>query len=114
MIKKFLAAPLLAAALLTTAGTFAATAAPASAQVFRPYGYGYNSGFRQSQIRGVVTSFYRFDMTIQLPGGRFIPVQLHQGTVIKPLGARLVPGMPVLVHGYWYGGTFFANRIRVI
>ena len=112
MIKKLLAAPLLGAALLTTAGTLAATATPASAQVVRPYGYGY--AYRQSQIRGVVTSFYRFDMTIQLPGGRFVPVQLHQGTIIKPLGARLVPGMPVLVHGYWSGGAFFANRIRVI
>lgn len=108
MIKKLLAAPLLGAALLTTVGTFAATAAPASAQVVRPYGY------RQSQLRGIVTSFYRFDATIQLPGGRFIPVQLHQGTIIKPLGATLVPGTSVLVHGYWNGGTFLVNRIRVI
>ena len=109
MIKKLLATPLLAATLLAGSAAFATTAAPAAAQVLpAPY------GAKQSQIRGVITSFYRFNLVLQLPRGAAVPVQLHQGTIIKPLGATLVPGMPVIVHGYWWNGTFFANRIRVI
>ena len=42
-----------------------------------------------------------------------VQVQLHQGTIINPLGASLQPGMPVTVRGYWANGQFFANRIRL-
>jgi hypothetical protein len=109
MIRKLLTIPMLAA-LLAGAGAIATTSAPAAAQ-YAPYGYAPNA--RQNVVTGVVTYFYRFDMTIQAPNGAVIPVQLHQGTIINPLGVSLQPGMPVTVRGYWANGQFFANRIRL-
>ena len=62
-------------------------------------------------VTGVVTYFYRFDMTVQAPNGAIIPVQLHQGTIINPLGAALQPGMPVTVRGYWANGSSFSQIV---
>ena len=63
-------------------------------------------------IQGVVTSFFRFNMTVRV-NGREIPVVLHQGTIIKPTGTTLTPSMIVNVAGYWQAGAFYANRIVV-
>ena len=111
MLKKFLAVPALAAALIGGAATIGATATPAAAQYLPP---GYYYGPRQAQVIGVVTSFYQFNMTLRARSGAFVPVQLHQGTVLIPLGLNLTPGMPVIVHGYWWNGMFYANRIRLL
>lgn len=64
-------------------------------------------------VQGMVTSFHRFDMTLRARGREF-PVQLHQGTVIKPTGTTLAPSMIVNIAGYWQAGTFYANRIIVL
>jgi len=109
MLKKLLAAPLLGAALLSGAGALATTAAPAAAQYLPPAYYGVH----QNAIQGVVTYFSAFNMTVVAPNGASVPVQLHQGTIIAPLGATIVPGMHVIVRGYWGNGVFFANRIRI-
>jgi hypothetical protein len=109
MTRRILAIPMLAA-LLAGAGAIASTAAPAAAQ-YAPYAYGPYQ--RQNVVNGIVTYFYQFNMTIQAPSGAIIPVQLHQGTIINPLGLSLAPGMPVTVRGYWANGAFFANRIRL-
>jgi len=109
MLKKFLAIPLLAA-LVGGAGAIATTAAPASAQ-YLPPGYFYR--VQPNTIGGAVSYFYAFNMTVVGPNGSNIPVQLHQGTIIAPLGATIVPGMRVIVRGYWSNGVFFANRIRI-
>jgi hypothetical protein len=113
MLKKFIAVPALAASLIGGAGAIGATAAPAAAQ-YVPPGYYYYNGPRQAQVVGIITSFYQFNMTLHARSGAFVPVQLHQGTVLVPLGLTLRPGMPVIVHGYWRNGAFYANRIRLL
>jgi hypothetical protein len=112
MLKKFLAVPALAATLIGGAGAIGATAAPAAAQYLPPAYYYY--GPRQAQVIGVITSFYQFNLTLHARSGAFVPIQLHQGTVLVPLGVTLLPGMPVIVHGYWWNGVFYANRIRLL
>ncbi len=88
----------------------AATTAPAAAQVY--YQAPPPIAARAHELRGVVTSFYRFEMSVGSRGEN-VPVQLHQGTVIEPLGASLQPGTRVTIRGYWNNGVFFANRIII-
>ena len=101
-------------ALLLAAGSLAATVAPAAAQAY-PYSYSYPSA-RAPQgshdLRGVVAGFGGYSMTLNIRRGS-VPVQLHRGTIIEPIGTTLQPGMRVNVHGYWSNGTFVANRIAV-
>src|ERR1700722_14012622 len=101
---------LIQSALVTGAGLVAATA-PVSAQTY--YQQPPPVAARGHELRGVVTSFYRFEMSVNFPRGQNVPVQLHQGSVIAPVGASLQPGMRVVIHGYWNNGVFFANRIVV-
>jgi hypothetical protein len=91
--------------------SFVAAIAPAVAQTYYQAPPPIAAGAHE--LRGVVTSFYRFEMSVSSPRGQNIPVQLHQGTVIAPEGASLQPGMRVVIHGYWNNGVFFANRIVV-
>jgi hypothetical protein len=65
------------------------------------------------QLRGVVTRFGGFDMTLRVEGSP-LPVRLHQGTIINPNGLTLRPGMRVRVFGHWDDGRFQANRIVLI
>jgi hypothetical protein len=48
---------------------------------------------------GKVTFFRRFDMQVETAPNVFRDVHLHQGTVINPRGASIVPGMTVDVSG---------------
>ena len=64
-------------------------------------------------IQGVVTYFNQFNMTVRINGVEY-PVNLHQGTIIRPTGATLAPSMVVNVEGYWSGGVFYANRIVIV
>jgi hypothetical protein len=91
--------------------SFVAATAPAAAQTYYQGPPPIAAGAHE--LRGVVTSFYRFEMSVSSPRGQNVPVQLHQGTVIAPVGASLQPGMRVVIHGYWNNGVFFANRIVV-
>jgi hypothetical protein len=102
MKTNLVATTLMAGALAVGAGL--SSAAPASAQVY------YQAPVRAHEVRGVVTSFYRYGMSID-SRGQNIPVQLHQGTIIEPLGASVQPGMRVVLFGYWTNGVFAANRI---
>ena len=68
----------------------------------------------QHFLRGTVTYFNAFNMTVRADG-RYIPVHLHQGTVINPTGTTLVPGMHVNVFGYWQAnGQFHADQIGLV
>ena len=64
-------------------------------------------------LQGVVTSFEPYHMTIRIHDN-FYPVNLHDGTIIRPTGITLSPTMVVHVDGYWSGATFIANRIVVL
>jgi hypothetical protein len=103
---------LITSALVGGTSLIAATT-PVSAQTYYPAPPPPPVAARGHELRGVVTSFYRFEMSVNSPRGENVPVQLHQGTVIAPVGASLQPGMRVVIHGYWNNGVFFANRIVV-
>ena len=48
---------------------------------------------------GKVTYFRRFDLQVETAPSVYREVHLHQGTVINPRGATIVPGMTVDVNG---------------
>jgi hypothetical protein len=48
---------------------------------------------------GKVRYFRRFDLQVETAPNVFRDVHLHQGTVINPRGATIVPGMTVDVNG---------------
>jgi hypothetical protein len=62
---------------------------------------------------GTVADFKPFRMLLQPadPDGHATTVDLKNGTVIRPDGTQLSPGMRVAVMGYWSKGTFIANRV---
>lgn len=64
-------------------------------------------------IQGVVTYSEPFHMTVRIHDQQY-PVNLHQGTIIRPTGITLEPSMVVNVAGYWSDGVFYANRIAVL
>jgi hypothetical protein len=94
-----------------------AVAAPAAAQAqvyYRPVYVAYAPPVAsRDYVRGRVTYFNRFNMTVRVDG-RDIPVVLHQGTIIHPTGLTLQGGMYVGINGYWGGGGFQADRIVLI
>ncbi|MFY9781096.1 MAG: hypothetical protein WAJ85_11375 [Candidatus Baltobacteraceae bacterium] len=62
---------------------------------------------------GTVADFKPYRMLLQPadPSGHATTVDLKNGTVIRPDGTQLAPGMRVAVLGYWSKGTFIANRV---
>ncbi|HTW84343.1 MAG TPA: hypothetical protein VMD91_09775 [Candidatus Sulfotelmatobacter sp.] len=54
---------------------------------------------------------YRLLLSPADPTDHETMVDLKDGTVIRPDGTTLVPGMRVAVMGYWSKGTFIANRV---
>jgi len=52
-----------------------------------------------NSAHGKVTYFRRFDLQVETAPNVFRSVHLHQGTVINPRGATIVPGMMVDVSG---------------
>jgi len=46
--------------------------------------------------------------------GRGVPVVLHQGTIIHPIGLTITPRMLVRVDGFFSGGVFNADRIVLV
>jgi hypothetical protein len=91
------------ALILSLLTTTAISAMPAIANAESPY-------VGRFDVNGRVVEFHRFSMTLRAEG-RDIPVDLHQGTIIRPTGLSLQPGMFVSVNGYWNDGQFHANRI---
>ena len=107
---------LLCAALALATAACAVPAAAAVYPVFVPYPVIAQAGpplIGAGQLRGTVTAFDRFNMTVRADG-QYLPVQLHQGTIINPTGLTLAPGMYVRVFGYWSNGNFEANRIVLV
>lgn len=109
MIRHTLAALALGSALIT--GSVSAYAQPYGPPP-GPYADQFN---RPHRLRAVVTHFAGgFNMTVRVHE-QFIPVNLHQGTIIHPTGLTLRDGMLVRIDGYYNGsGTFIAERITLI
>ncbi|MFY9779008.1 MAG: hypothetical protein WAJ85_00685 [Candidatus Baltobacteraceae bacterium] len=99
-------------------GTLSAGAAtaPALAQAYGPpppWAVRYYDSSRHVLV-GVIRYAAPYRITLQVgPRGRTLPIDLKNGTVIRPTGTTLTPGMNVSVHGYWSNGTFIANRVHV-
>jgi hypothetical protein len=68
---------------------------------------------RHHVLVGTVADFKPFRMLLQPanPDDHATMVDLKNGTVIRPEGTSLVPGMRVAIFGYWSKGTFIANRV---
>jgi hypothetical protein len=64
-------------------------------------------------LLGTVADFKPYRLLLQPadPNGDATKVDLKNGTVIRPDGTQLAPGMRVAVLGYWSKGTFIANRV---
>ncbi|MFY9646092.1 MAG: hypothetical protein WAK29_12990 [Terriglobales bacterium] len=64
------------------------------------------------QIRGVVSSFDgAYALVVRDEQGYLDNIQLHEGTIINPLGITLAPGMVVSVVGFNGGSAIDANEI---
>jgi len=99
MLKQLLAA----AAALTLAAPIAAQAQEVPS---------YASAPADQQIQGRVTAFDgAYDLTVLDNSGYSDNIQLHDGTIINPVGLTLEPGMIVNVLGYNAGPVFDANEI---
>ena len=68
---------------------------------------------RHHVLIGTIADFKPYRMLLQPadPNGNATTVDLKNGTVIRPDGTTLSPGMRVAVMGYWSKGTFIANRV---
>jgi len=66
-------------------------------------------GFRgPHQIDGFIATAQPYHFTFR----DGTPIDMHNGTVINPLGATLTPGMAVRVLGFWRrDGAFEANEV---
>jgi hypothetical protein len=69
----------------------------------------------QNSASGEVTYFKRFEMQVETSSNSYREVHLHQGTVINPRGATIVPGQRVSVGGLGQpDGSLDANVITVV
>jgi len=69
----------------------------------------------KNSASGPVTYFRRFEMQVQTGPNAYRDVRLHQGTVINPRGASIVPGRRVNVQGLGQSdGSLAADNITVL
>lgn len=96
---------------LATAGVPAAAFAQSGSSDVPSYAHA-SSATDEETIHGQIVSFDGAD-SLQLHDDRgFIDnIQLQQGTIINPTGARLQPGMSVTIRGINSGAVFAANQI---
>jgi hypothetical protein len=74
--------------------------------------YAQPQGPQDEQIHGRVEAFDgAYSLTVQDERGFVDNVQLHNGTIINPIGITLAPGMVVSILGYNAGPFFAANEI---
>jgi len=109
MLRQTLAALALGSAVLT--GSVAAYAQPYGPPP-GPYADQFSSPHR---LRAVITNFHGgYNMMVRVHD-RFIPVNLHPGTIILPTGLTLRDGMLVRIDGYYNGnGVFIADRFVLL
>jgi hypothetical protein len=73
---------------------------------------GFANADAPSRLVGTIADFHgKYGVVVRDAAGRIVPVQLHQGTVIKPVGLRLERGMQVTVVGQAADGAFAAGEI---
>jgi hypothetical protein len=66
-------------------------------------------------LTGTIVNSAPYRITVRVgERRRGLPIDLKNGTVINPVGTRLVAGQNVRIRGYWSQGTFIANRVRVL
>jgi len=97
----------------TMAGVFAiALVAPLAASA-QPPAPTAPAGARAHLI-GTITDFHgKYGVVVRDAHGALVTVQLHQGTVIEPVGLRLERGMVVVLAGTAETGAFAADRVDV-
>jgi hypothetical protein len=113
MFRQTLAAFALGTALVSgSAAAFAQPYGPPPGAGPGPYADTFTEPHR---LRAVITNFSGgFHMMVRVREN-FIPVNLHQGTIIHPTGLTLHNGMLVRVDGYYNGnGVFIAERITLV
>jgi hypothetical protein len=66
---------------------------------------------RNHILLGTVGKFAPNRLTVASTLGDTMTVDLKEGTVILPTGAKPTAGQRVAVFGYWSNGTFIANRV---
>jgi hypothetical protein len=94
-------------AVLTAPLAAAAQAPPSYAQPVQP-----PYAAQDEQIHGRIASFDgQYSLQVHDDRGFLDNVQLHQGTIINPIGLTLAPGMIVAIDGYASGPYFEANEI---
>ena len=108
---RLFAAMLAAAAVTAPAVAFAQAGAQAlagSPSYARP-----SYGNDEDVIQGHIVSFDGgFTLRVRDDRGGFIDnVELHQGTIINPIGLTLSPGMSVTIHGVNRGNVLDANQV---
>lgn len=75
----------------------------------------YATPARERTLRGTIAGFDgRYHLRLRDERGWFDDVTLHQGTVIRPGGLRLQPGMRVTIRGAADGATFDADEIEAL
>jgi hypothetical protein len=112
-------AALTVTSLLGFGAALAIATAPASAEeIFVPappaiVAYGQWEG--RNDVQGRVTHFEpgSFRLMLHVAHEGFLPVDLHQGTVINPRGLTLHRGMLINIHGYFAHGAFQADVINL-
>ena len=71
------------------------------------------SGPTHTQVKGTIASISsKFDFEVQQKNGGYVPVHMHQGTIINPTGLTLQSGMQVTVLGISRGNAIAANEVN--
>jgi hypothetical protein len=66
---------------------------------------------RNHILVGTVGSFAPFRLTMLTAAGDSMTIDLKNGTIMRPDGAKPQAGEHVAIFGYWSNGTFIANRV---
>jgi hypothetical protein len=68
----------------------------------------------RTHVVGTITDFHgKYGIVVRDVHGALVTVQLHQGTVIQPVGLRLERGMVIALTGTASAGAFAADRVDV-
>lgn len=69
---------------------------------------------QQDRIFGTVDAFWPYHLRLRQPDGTVQMVDLHDGTIIKPLDWTPMNGERVMLNGNFVHGIFAADRLVVM